>query len=104
MDARTAHELIDGDGAILLDVREPKEWDAGHAPGAVHIPLGDLGARAGELPGDRTIVAVCRSGGRSQKATDTLRAAGYTVENLDGGMKAWHGAGLPLEPADGRVA
>ncbi len=101
MDARTAANL---DDATMLDVREPKEWDAGHIPGALHIPLGELGARADELPRDAKIVCVCRSGARSQKATDALRAAGHNAENLEGGMKAWHGAGLPLEPSDGRIA
>lgn len=89
--------------AVLLDVREQKEWDAGHAPGAVHVPLGQLAARLSELPQDRPLVAVCRSGGRSSTAVKALRQAGVEAENLDGGMQAWQRAGLPLEPAGSRV-
>ncbi|HEV7210019.1 MAG TPA: rhodanese-like domain-containing protein [Mycobacteriales bacterium] len=87
-------------GALLLDVREPAEWAAGHAPSAVHIPLGELPARLAELPRDRLVVAVCRGGGRSAKATSFLREAGIDAHNFDGGMKAWAAAGSPME-ADG---
>ena len=83
-------------GALLLDVREPDEWEAGHAPGAQHIPLGQLGARFEELPKDRSIVCVCRVGGRSARATEALRGAGYDVVNLTGGMQAWAAAGQPV--------
>lgn len=83
-------------GALLLDVREQDEWDAGHAPGALHVPLGELSARVDELPKDRPIVAVCRMGGRSEKATIALRNSGYDVVNLDGGMRAWASAGQPV--------
>lgn len=89
------------DGAFLLDVREPDEWTAGHAPGATHVPLGELNARVGELPKDRPIVAVCRVGGRSGKATEALVNAGYDAVNLDGGMQAWDAAGQPVVTDDG---
>ncbi len=82
--------------ALLLDVREPEEWVAGHAPGAQHIPLGDLPARVGEVPHDRQVVAVCRSGGRSAGATGWLAEQGYDAINLDGGMTAWSAAGRPM--------
>lgn len=85
-------------GAILLDVREPSEWQSGHAPGARHIPLGQLSHRTGELPKDREIVAVCRSGNRSSVAAGLLRRAGFAqVKNLRGGMIAWAKQGLPVE-------
>lgn len=85
------------DDATILDVREQDEWDAGHAPGAVHIPLGDLPSRLGELPDDsETLAVVCRSGGRSSRAVAWLSQQGFDVANLDGGMRAWHGAGKPL--------
>jgi rhodanese-related sulfurtransferase len=85
-------------GAILLDVREPGEWQSGHAPGARLIPLGQLSHCAGELPRDREIVAVCRSGNRSSVAAGLLRRAGFTqVKNLRGGMIAWANQGLPIE-------
>ena len=88
-------------GALLLDVREPDEWTAGHAPGAKHLPLGELGARVDELPKDRPIVAVCRVGGRSNKAAEALVNAGYDVVNLAGGMQAWNAAGQPVVGDDG---
>ena len=80
----------------VLDVREQDEWDAGHIAGAQHIPLGELGQRLAEVPNDRPIVAVCRSGSRSAAATRGLKQMGYDVENLDGGLAGWSRAGLPL--------
>lgn len=88
-------------GAFLLDVREPDEWAAGHAPGAKHIPLGELSARVDEVPEDRPVVAICRVGGRSAKATIALNNAGYDVVNLAGGMRAWAAAGQPVVTDDG---
>jgi len=83
-------------GAFILDVREPDEWAAGHIPGATLIPLGRLAARAGEVPTDRDVVVVCRSGNRSAQGRDILRAAGLTqVTSMAGGMKAWTAAGNP---------
>lgn len=81
---------------VLLDVREDDEWTAGHAPGAVHMALGTLGASHGLLERGQPIICVCRSGGRSAKATELLRGAGYDVVNLAGGMRAWAAAGLPV--------
>ena len=80
----------------LLDVREQDEWDAGHIEGAQHIPLGELAARLGEVPKAQTVVAVCRSGSRSDRAAKGLRLSGFEAENLDGGVTAWSRAGLPL--------
>ena len=84
------------EGALLLDVREPDEWEAGHAPAAVHVPLAALAARAGELDRDRPVVAVCRSGARSERAAAFLRQQGHDAVNLDGGMQAWSASGLPV--------
>ena len=84
----------------LLDVREPVEWQAGRIAGSHPIPLGELYLRLVEVPRDRTILAVCRHGNRSEAAMRGLRTLGYTSENLEGGVTAWHRAGLPLE-ADG---
>jgi rhodanese-related sulfurtransferase len=95
VDAATAAVDVEG-GALLLDVREHDEWQAGHAPGAQHIPLGELGARVEELPKGRPIAAICRVGGRSGKATEALVNAGYDVVNLAGGMRAWAAAGQPV--------
>ena len=80
----------------LLDVREDDEWVAGHIDGAQHIPLGELAERLEELPKERTVVAVCRSGGRSEAAVRGLSRLGYAAENLEGGVNAWSRAGLPL--------
>ncbi|WP_127125719.1 rhodanese-like domain-containing protein [Georgenia sp. SYP-B2076] len=87
------------DGYVLLDVREDSEWEAGHAPGAVHIPMGELPERIDELP-EGDLIVVCRSGGRSARSVMWLNQAGYDSYNLDGGMRAWRAAGLPLA-ADG---
>lgn len=105
MQARETHDQLDD--VVLLDVREDVEWDAGHIEQALHIPMGELNARIDEIPEDRTIVAVCRSGQRSQAVTDALNRAGYTAHNLEGGMYAWEDAGLPFvarDGAPGRVA
>lgn len=96
-----ANNLV-GEGALLLDVREPHEWQAGHAPKAKHIALGVVGHRMAELPKDRTIVTVCRSGRRSDVAAKQLRDAGFTTKNLSGGMQAWQAAGLPVVVKGGR--
>jgi rhodanese-related sulfurtransferase len=83
-------------GAILLDVREDEEWVAGHSPQAIHVAMGEIENRASELPEDRTVVCVCRVGGRSGAVAKALVAAGYDVRNLDGGMLAWAAAGFPV--------
>ena len=93
--AAQAAALADG-GAVLLDVREPREWQAGHAPRARHIPLGQLPRRAAELPKSRAVVTVCRSGARSARAATMLARQGREVSNLAGGMRAWARAGLPV--------
>lgn len=87
--------------AVLLDVREPDEWFAGHAPHTVHIPLGDLARRIGELPADRQVVCICRSGGRSLQAAELLAGHGFHVHNLDGGMRAWNHAHLSVVTPEG---
>ena len=87
------------EGLALLDVREPDEWAAGHAPEAVHIPLGDLPARIDELanfPDDRPVYVVCRTGGRSGRAAAWLNASGWDAVNVAGGMKSWHTEGREL--------
>ena len=88
-------------GAILLDVREPREWQAGHVPRARHIPLSQLSRRAGELPQGRAVVTVCRSGARSSRAAAMLARQGREVSNLSGGMHAWARAGLPVVASGG---
>lgn len=86
----------------LIDVREDDEWRAGHIEGAQHIPIRQLAGRVGEVPSDREVVAVCRSGVRSAAAVRGLRQLGIRAENLDGGVAAWSRAGLPLVDEAGR--
>ena len=101
--ARVAELLRDG--AQLVDVREPYERDAGRIPGdSAHIELDRLTAEAGSIDRERTVVFYCRSGSRSALAAQAFSAAGYDAHNLDGGLKAWVADGLPIDPADGRVA
>ncbi|GAA5035844.1 rhodanese-like domain-containing protein [Terrabacter aeriphilus] len=89
------------DDAVIVDVREPDEWAAGHAPNAIHIPLGELPSRIDELPeSDATVGVVCRMGGRSARAVQWLVQQGYDVANVEGGMVAWERAGKALT-ADG---
>jgi rhodanese-related sulfurtransferase len=96
-----ARALVD-DGALLVDVREPREWTAGHAPTARHIPLSQLPSRMQELPRGRRLVTVCRSGARSRRAAALLTRDGRQVTNLSGGMAAWAAAGLPVVATGGR--
>lgn len=84
------------EGVTLLDVREPDEWAAGHAPEAVHIPMGDIAASLGALPADNEVYVVCRSGGRSARVTAYLNANGWDAKNVDGGMQSWQAAGRRL--------
>lgn len=89
--------------AVLLDVREDDEWEAGHAPSALHVPMSQVPARIDELPpGD--VAVVCRSGGRSAQVTAWLVHNGHTAVNVDGGMTAWEQAGRPMESSDPGVA
>jgi rhodanese-related sulfurtransferase len=87
------------DGALLIDVRGPDEFAAGHAPGATNIPLDTLDPAA--LPRDRALVTTCRTGRRGAQAAARLQAAGFDVHNLAGGMTAWAAAGLPVVRDDG---
>ncbi len=86
--------------ATLLDVRESDEWAAGHAPGARHLPMSELTARMGEIPGDDPLYVVCRSGARSGRVVAFLAGQGYPAVNVDGGMQSWAGHGREVV-ADG---
>ena len=91
-------EALAREGALVVDVREADELVAdGRLEGATHIPLGELSGRAEELPADRTLLLLCRSGVRSALAADALRASGFEAFNIDGGILAWERDGLPVE-------
>jgi adenylyltransferase/sulfurtransferase len=88
--AQLSEKLSRGDDVMILDVREPHEWNAGHLEHALHIPMQQLPQRLAELPRDREIVAVCRSGSRSEHVRRHLEQSGFTrVLNLAGGMQRW---------------
>jgi rhodanese-related sulfurtransferase len=84
------------DDAYLLDVREPFEWAAGHAPDARHIPMSQLPVRAGEVPQSRLVHVVCKVGQRSAQVVAVLNANGWEAVNVEGGMVAWALAGRPM--------
>lgn len=89
-------------GALLLDVREQNEYDEERIPSSQLLPLSELMARfEDELPEGREIVAQCRSGKRSAQATDFLRAQGYDVINMEGGILRWKAEDLPTEKGNG---
>ena len=88
--------LREDKGVVIVDVRQPVETRSGTIAGAVLIPLTEFGRRLDELPRDRPILTICRSGHRSPLAARQLRQAGYDVTDVAGGMMAWERAGLPL--------
>ena len=93
--AAEAATQLTGD-AVLLDVREQHEWDAGHAPQAHHLAMSQLPGRIEEIPNDVAVICVCHGGGRSSRVAMALHQAGYNAVNLRGGMVAWNAAGLPV--------
>jgi rhodanese-related sulfurtransferase len=93
-----AYELAQN-GAFVLDVRTVEEWNEFHAPDSTLIPLDQLAGRLSEVPRDRQIVVVCRSGNRSQQGRDILLNAGYEqVTSMTGGLNEWRASGFPVEP------
>ena len=91
------------ESVVLLDVREDDEWQRGHAPGAQHIPMGQVPARLDEIDPDAKLYVVCQVGGRSQRVAQYLARNGYAPVNVSGGMLAWAGAGRPVVTDDGSV-
>lgn len=93
-----AYKLYQG-GAFVLDVRTLEEWNEYHIPNTTLIPLDQLPSRLNEVPRDRPIVVVCRSGNRSQQGRDILLQAGFTqVTSMNGGLNEWRASGYPIEP------
>ena len=86
-------------GAFVLDVRTIEEWNEFHAPNSTLIPLDQLASRLTEVPRDRQIVVVCRSGNRSQEGREILLNAGFErVTSMTRGLSEWRASGLPVEP------
>jgi rhodanese-related sulfurtransferase/glyoxylase-like metal-dependent hydrolase (beta-lactamase superfamily II) len=97
-----AEDLVTA-GAMVIDVREPDEWCAGHAPHSRHIPMSQVESRLAELPAATTALVVCRSGGRSNTVAQLLNSHAINAVNLAGGMRAWEQAGLPVVTDTGGV-
>jgi rhodanese-related sulfurtransferase len=95
--AELQEKLKNGKRPFLLDVREKQELREGYISGAKLIPLGQLSNHMKELPKDREIVCVCRTGHRSRSAAKQLIAAGYSASNMKGGMLAWKWSNLPVK-------
>ena len=93
-------KLKNGKRPLVVDVRQPEEFRAGHINGAKLIPLGELGGRLKELSKDREIVCVCASGNRSHSATMMLIRAGYQAVNMQGGMFAWRRSNLLVKKGE----
>jgi phage shock protein E len=87
-------KLNSQESMLVLDVREPDEFQSGHITGAILIPLGELGRRVNDLPKEKPIICVCQSGSRSLTATRFLLSAGFNAINMSHGMMAWELAGL----------
>ena len=97
-----AHERVVAGEAVLVDVREGSEWEAGRIPGSIHVTLGELrGQRSIGVPKGKEVVLVCRSGARSAFAATMLSSDGREATNLKGGVKAWVREGLPFEGSVG---
>ncbi len=95
-----ADDIYKKGGALFLDVREPNEYNSGHIPGAVNIPLGVVEKKIGKTFADKdaVILVYCRTGHRSTIATSELKKLGFThLLNIDGGMQAWTKAGYPVQ-------
>lgn len=102
MTAADAIARVGDDQMMLVDVREPHEWDAGHSPDAVSLPMSQLNERVGELSADRQLAVVCHAGSRSARVTAALVAAGYDAINVEGGMLAWvHSGGSIVSDGPG---
>ena len=87
-------------GTTVIDVREPHEYVEGHVPGAPLIPLGEVTERVEEFPAVDEVLIICKSGGRSARAAEFLRAQGIDAVNVAGGTMAWIDAGHPVVVGD----
>jgi rhodanese-related sulfurtransferase len=103
-DALLAMQARKDASLLLLDVRTPDEYAAGHVPGAVNIPYDKVATHLAEIPKDDEVVLYCHSGRRAGLAAEVLAANGYTrLAHLEGDMQGWQGAGRPVETGPARV-
>lgn len=100
VDPHEAKELVD-QGTVMIDVRELSEWNHGHAPGALHLPMSMIQDHLHKVPRDADVVICCRSGSRSSAVVSFLQNNGYSAINMKGGMAAWHARGLPVVSSKG---
>jgi len=96
MKSITVQQLRERQDVPLIDVRETHEFEAGHVPGAINLPMSVIGGRLDELP-DGAFDVICEVGGRSGRVVQALEARGYDATNVDGGTGEWVAAGFPIE-------
>jgi phage shock protein E len=98
VDVTTVKGLLGDKSVVMLDVREPSEYQAGHIPGIKLLPMGEVANRLSEIPKDKPVIVTCHSGNRSGQVAKYLRDQGYTnIHNMSGGIAAWEAAGYPVE-------
>lgn len=98
VDVKTVAAVRERPDVVVIDVREQWEYDEAHVPGVTLIPMGTIPNRLDDIPRDKEVIVMCRSGNRSGQVTEFLRQAGFTnVHNMKGGILAWQEAGLPVE-------
>ncbi len=90
------HALKAGTGRPLIDVREDWEYQSGHVPGAINMPMSTIGEHLDDLP-DGAVDVICKVGGRSGRVVEALNARGFDATNVDGGTDEWIAAGYPVE-------
>ena len=98
LDVKTVHALRENPDVFLFDVREEWEYENGHIPGILLIPMETVPLRMDEIPKDKNVIVTCRSGNRSGQVAEFLRMQGYAkVHNMLGGILDWEEAGLEVE-------
>ena len=105
VDVKATSEMKERDDVCVVDVREQWEYDVGHIPGVLHLPMSQIANRVGEIPSDKTLIIACKSGQRSGRVTSWLKHNGYEeVYNMQGGILAWDRASYAVETGEGEPA